>query len=70
MHKLEERFQSARVVDKLANTASEIERRSIERNETWKAIVTGDEQEFENKHKDPFSSVVFCKMIWRHELHA
>jgi len=66
MHKLEERFQSARVVDKLANTASEIERRSIERNETWKAIVTGDEQEFENKHKDPFSSVVFTKMIWRY----
>lgn len=68
MHKLEERFQASRVIDKLLNTAGEIERRAIERMETFKAIVTGDEQEFEIKYSDPFSATPFCKMIWRDKL--
>ena len=64
MHRLSERFQSVRLVDKFANIATEIERNSIEKNETFKALVTGDEQEFEPKHKESFSAIPFCKLIW------
>ena len=64
MHQLEERFASATLLNKLVNGVTEIERRKIDRMEKFKAIVTGDECNFERKGKDPFSAIPFCKMIF------
>lgn len=64
MHKLEERFAPSRVVNKLVNAVSEIERKRIDRMESFKSIVTGDEGDFEKKGKDFFGAKPFCKMIF------
>jgi putative DNA primase/helicase len=60
---LDNRFQRAHLLDKLANIVSEVKRDTLLPDETIKKLVSGDLDTAEHKHKPPFD---FCNhaTIW------
>lgn len=64
LHKLQERFYTANIADKLLNTASELPKTDLKSVDMFKNVVTGDEITGEIKYKDPFSFKPYAKHIF------
>jgi putative DNA primase/helicase len=60
---LEDQFRRASIYNKLLNTATEVGSKALE-SPFFKAIVTGDPIEAAFKHRDSFSFVPYCKLIF------
>ncbi len=64
LHKLQERFYTANIADKLLNTASELPKTDLKSVDMFKNVVTGDEITGEQKYKPPFSFRPYAKHIF------
>lgn len=64
LHKLQERFYTANIADKLLNTASELPKTDLKSVDMFKNVVTGDEITGEIKYKDPFSFKPYAKHVF------
>lgn len=64
LHKLQERFYTANIADKLLNTASELPKTDLKSVDMFKNVVTGDEITGEQKYKTPFSFKPYAKHIF------
>lgn len=64
IHKLQERFYTANIADKLLNTASELPKTDLKSVDMFKNVVTGDEIIGEIKFKTPFSFRPYAKHIF------
>lgn len=64
LHKLQERFYTANIADKLLNTTSELPKTDLKSVDMFKNVVTGDEITGEQKYKPPFSFRPYAKHIF------
>lgn len=64
LHKLQERFYTANIADKLLNTASELPKTDLKSVDMFKNVVTADEITGEQKYKTPFSFRPYAKHIF------
>lgn len=64
IHKLQERFYTAHIADKLLNTASELPKTDLKSVDMFKSVVTGDEVMGEHKFKKPFPFCPYAKHIF------
>lgn len=64
LHKLQERFYTANIADKLLNTTSELPKTDIKSVDMFKNVVTGEDTTGEIKYRDPFDFRPYAKHIF------